>query len=82
MYIKVRRNILLIFFLFFCDCLMAVELKSHQKYAIDFLQNRPNQKGLLIYHGLGTGKTYLSIGFCEKYQKKKVIDVQSICVPC
>jgi superfamily II DNA or RNA helicase len=51
----------------------GVELKEYQLYPADFLASRPNQKGLLIYHGLGTGKTYLSLGFAERYQDKKII---------
>ena len=50
-----------------------IELRDHQSYPGDFLYERKNQKGLLIYHGLGTGKTYLSLAFTEKYPNKKVI---------
>ena len=42
---------------------------------IDYLDKNPKIKGLLIYHYLGTGKTYTSIGFAERYynQKYKVV---------
>lgn len=50
-----------------------IELREHQSYPGDFLYKRADQKGLLIYHGLGTGKTYLSLDFAEKYPDKNVV---------
>ena len=50
-----------------------IKLLPHQLIPIDYLEKHPEQKGLLIYHYLGTGKTYLSLGFAERNPKKKVI---------
>lgn len=48
-------------------------LMPHQRYPIEYLINNPEIKGLLINHYMGTGKTYLALGFCEYYQDKEVI---------
>lgn len=49
-------------------------LLPHQRVPIEYLYKNNDIKGLLINHGLGTGKTFLSLGFCEKYpQRKKII---------
>ena len=51
-----------------------VTLLPHQRVPIEYLYKNKDIKGLLINHGLGTGKTFLSLGFCEKYpQRKKII---------
>ena len=42
-----------------------VTLLPHQKAPIEYLYKNKGVKGLLINHGLGTGKTFLSLGFCE-----------------
>lgn len=69
-----KRNLFLILLLIYTSfSLFAIELRKHQLYPGDFLYERQNQKGLLIYHGLGTGKTYLSLGFTERFPKKKVV---------
>lgn len=62
---------------FLCAILPAfgngkILLQKHQKYAVDYLLKHKNQKGLLINHSLGSGKTYLSIAYCEKFQNKQV----------
>lgn len=50
-----------------------IELLSHQLLPIDYLHKHPEQKGLLINHYMGTGKTYLGIGFAESFTDKPVI---------
>jgi superfamily II DNA or RNA helicase len=50
-----------------------VTLLPHQKAPIEYLYKNKGVKGLLINHGLGTGKTFLSLGFCEKYPDRKKI---------
>lgn len=50
-----------------------VILLPHQYYPIEYLNNNPNVKGLLINHYLGTGKTYLALGFAESSKAKSVI---------
>ena len=68
--------VLLKFFLLFStfNIYAKTTLRPHQQYPIDYLlKKNPDQKGLLIYHGLGTGKTYLSLGFIEKFPDKKIL---------
>lgn len=50
----------------------AVSLLPHQSYPIDYLTKNSEVKGLLIYHSLGSGKTFLSLGLAEKYPEKKI----------
>ena len=47
-----------------------ITLLPHQYYPIDYLLKHPKQKGLLINHYLGTGKTFLGLGFAEKMLAK------------
>ena len=49
-----------------------IKLLPHQTRPIDYLLAHPEQKGLLINHGLGTGKTFLSLGYCEQQQERQV----------
>ncbi|MES2504896.1 MAG: DEAD/DEAH box helicase family protein [Myxococcota bacterium] len=51
----------------------VVKLLPHQETAINYLLNHPEQKGLLINHYMGTGKTFLAIGFAEKFPDTPVI---------
>jgi len=44
----------------------GIVLKPHQIIPIKYLLEHPEQKGLLIAHYLGTGKTFLSLAFAEK----------------
>lgn len=76
MKIKFIFIFLKLFFVIFTNLLHSKEitLRPHQQYPIDYLMEKnPDQKGLLIYHGLGTGKTYLSLGFVEQYPNNKII---------
>ena len=49
-----------------------IHLLEHQLRPIDYLEKHPDLKGLLIYHYLGTGKTFLSIGCAERLDTKEV----------
>ncbi|MEO5969163.1 MAG: helicase-related protein [Bdellovibrionia bacterium] len=51
----------------------AIEMQPHQKLPVSYLLNHPEQKGLLLYHSLGSGKTYVALEYAEKDPKKKVI---------
>ncbi|VVU95496.1 Helicase conserved C-terminal domain [seawater metagenome] len=51
---------------------MILELKKHQEIPRNFLFNT-NKKGLLIYHGLGSGKTLTAISISEFYKSLEVI---------
>ena len=44
----------------------------HQKFVSDYLNENTPYKGLLLYHGLGSGKTGASILIAEGYRKKQV----------
>jgi len=67
-----------------CDNL-EFELLPHQKFIKNFLSFQTPYNSLLIYHGLGTGKTCSSIGVAEEYRtyanqmgiNKKIIVVAS-----
>jgi hypothetical protein len=50
-------------------------LMTHQKIVQDYIHHMSPYRGLLIYHGLGSGKTCSSIAIAEglKYQKKVFI---------
>lgn len=51
----------------------SIQLLKHQLLPIDYLRKHPDMKGLLINHYMGTGKTYLGIGFAELYPDRPVI---------
>lgn len=45
---------------------MTIELLKHQENIIEYLEKRCiNQKGLLLYHGMGTGKTISGLGWIQ-----------------
>ena len=48
-------------------------LLEHQLVPIDYLEKNTDIKGLLLYHYLGTGKTFLSLGFAERNQDQEVL---------
>ena len=48
-----------------------MELFSHQKLVRDFLQINSPYRGLLLYHGLGVGKTCASISIAEGFKQDK-----------
>ena len=68
-----------------CDPNREFELRPHQMFVRNFLSFQTPYNSLLLYHGLGTGKTCSSISVCEemrKYNKqlgnnKKIIIVAS-----
>ena len=47
---------------------MEFELSSHQLFVKNFLSSHTPYNSLLLYHGLGTGKTCSAIGICEEYR--------------
>lgn len=51
----------------------AIELQPHQKSSVDYLLSHPEQKGLLLFHSLGSGKTYISLKYTEAFPAKKVV---------
>lgn len=51
----------------------SIELLEHQLLPIDYLHKNPSLHGLLINHYMGTGKTFLGIGFAESFPEHPVI---------
>lgn len=51
----------------------TVTLRPHQVAPIDYLLQHPEQKGLLLAHYLGTGKTFTALGFAETIGNQPVI---------
>ena len=48
-----------------------MEFKPHQKKVINYFKEK-DIRGIILYHGLGSGKTITSLGISELYQDKKV----------
>jgi hypothetical protein len=44
------------------------ELQPHQAFIKNFLSSQTPYNSLLLFHGLGTGKTLSSIGVCEEHR--------------
>lgn len=51
------------------------ELFPHQKFVRDYLQERSPSRGLLLFHGLGVGKTCASIAAAELLLNNKDVTV-------
>ncbi len=51
----------------------SIILMPHQQKVINYLQDNPEVKGILINHYMGTGKTFLALGFAEINQHDQVI---------
>ena len=47
---------------------MEFELSPHQMFVKNFLSLQTPYNSLLLFHGLGTGKTCSAIGICEEYR--------------
>jgi len=67
------------------DALASVdfELQPHQAFVKNFMSSQTPYNSLLLYHGLGTGKTCSSIGVCEEmrdYMKQMGIHKRIIIV--
>lgn len=50
-----------------------ISLLDHQLVPIDYLHRHDDVKGLLVNHYMGTGKTFLGIGFAQSYPDRPVI---------
>ena len=50
-------------------CNARFELANHQIFVRNFLSNQTPYNGLLLYHGLGTGKTCSAITISEEYRE-------------
>ena len=59
------------------------ELQPHQQFVKNFLSSQTPYNSLLLFHGLGTGKTCSAIGVCEEmrdYMKQVSFDKKIIIV--
>ena len=59
------------------DATGEFSLLTHQKLVRDYLNLYTPYRGLLIYHGLGAGKTLSSIAIAEGFKSKKKIIVMT-----
>lgn len=50
-----------------------VKLGSYQRLLSDYLNDETNYRGLLVYHGLGSGKTLSSISIAEGVNKEVIV---------
>lgn len=48
---------------------IAAFLKFHQYVILKYVLQNPKQRGLLIFHGMGTGKTILAVAIAEECRK-------------
>ena len=53
--------------------LAKIELQPHQKVPVEYLLNHSERKGVLLFHSLGSGKTYIALEYAEKYPHKKIV---------
>ncbi len=54
-------------------CNMKMELAPHQIFVRNFLSIDTPYKGILLYHGLGSGKTCSAITICEEYRQENFL---------
>ncbi len=52
-----------------------VGLLEHQLLPIDYMRKNPDLHGLLVNHYMGTGKTFLGIGFIQNYSDMPILVV-------
>ena len=52
----------------------SIKLKPHQEKVVGFMKNT-DQRGIILYHGLGSGKTITSIAIAELFDKTVVVVV-------
>ena len=50
-----------------------IVLQPHQQYTVQYLLQHPEQKGMLIFHALGSGKTYLALSYAENFPDKEIV---------
>lgn len=51
----------------------SFELQPHQLFVKTFLSSQTPYKSLLLYHGLGSGKTCSAIGICEEHRDSELL---------
>ena len=58
-----------------CDSMTTFKLLSHQEIVRQYINSHTPYRGLLLYHGLGSGKTCSSIAIAENMKEYKQIIV-------
>ena len=58
-----------------CDSMTTFKLLSHQEIVRHYINSHTPYRGLLLYHGLGSGKTCSSIAIAENMKEYKQIIV-------
>ena len=54
-------------------CFGSFKLTNHQKFVKNFFSNNSPYNGLLLYHGLGSGKTCSAISVTETYRLNMIM---------
>ena len=49
-----------------------MKLKDHQKKVVQYMK-KTNTRGIVLFHGLGSGKTISSIAITELYNKNVLV---------
>lgn len=52
---------------------LGIQLSTQQKFVADYLNDNTPYKGLLLYHGLGSGKSGASIAITNGYKRRVVV---------
>ena len=55
------------------DASSTVQLNSYQKLLSEFISDDTNYRGILVNHGLGSGKTLSSIAIAESMDRKVIV---------
>jgi len=53
--------------------ILGKKAQRHQKFVAEYISENSPYRGLLLYHGLGSGKTAASLLISEGFPKKKCI---------
>jgi SNF2 family DNA or RNA helicase len=53
---------------------MTIKLKEHQQQVVSYMK-KSNIRGIILYHGLGSGKTITSIAITETYSNNGIVIV-------
>ncbi len=57
------------------EILNMVKLQDHQSFVLDYFLEHPHQRGLLVVHGTGSGKTLTAVSIAERLRYFKEVIV-------
>ena len=63
----------------YLDFLNAVGF-PHQKFIVDYFTKDSPYRGILVYHGLGSGKTCTAVALAEMLSQKKPLEKDIVCM--